>query len=151
MDGLLIVLQLLVVLAAIVLGVRMGGMGLGIWGAVGVAVLVFVFRLAPGVTPVNAILIILAVITAAAVMQAAGGIDYLVTVAARIIRANPRQVTLIAPLVSFAFVVWAFSISMPSQEISAFCLSLAFKGVMARGRLPWQYNSFIATARKECS
>ncbi|MBK7780272.1 MAG: anaerobic C4-dicarboxylate transporter [Ardenticatenia bacterium] len=107
MDGLLIVLQLLVVLAAIVLGVRMGGMGLGIWGAVGVAVLVFVFRLAPGDTPVNAILIILAVITAAAVMQAAGGIDYLVTVAARIIRANPRQVTLIAPLVSFAFVVGA--------------------------------------------
>jgi anaerobic C4-dicarboxylate transporter-like protein len=82
-------------------------MGLGIWGAVGVAVLVFIFRLKPGEVPTSAILIILAVITAASVMQAAGGIDYLVTIAAKIIRSNPRYVTLIAPLVSYVFVVGA--------------------------------------------
>jgi len=107
MDGLIVILQVLVVLGSIVMGVRMGGMGLGVWGAVGVAVLVFVFRLAPGEPPISAILIILAVITAAATMEAAGGIDYLVTIAAKIIRKNPKQVTLIAPLVSYAFVVGA--------------------------------------------
>jgi anaerobic C4-dicarboxylate transporter DcuA/anaerobic C4-dicarboxylate transporter DcuB len=94
-------------MGAIVLGVRMGGMGLGIWGAVGVGVLVFVFRLPPGEVPTSAILIILAVITAASVMQAAGGIDYMVQIAAKIIRSNPRYVTLIAPLVSYVFVVGA--------------------------------------------
>jgi len=103
----LFVLELLVVMGAIVMGVRMGGMGLGIWGAVGVAVLVFVFRLPPGEVPGSAMLIILAVITAASVMQAAGGIDFMVRIAAKIIRANPRYVTIIAPLVSYIFVVGA--------------------------------------------
>ena len=107
MQTVLFVLELAVVLGAIVMGVRMGGMGLGIWGAVGVAVLVFVFRLAPGAVPGSAMLIILAVITAAAVMQAAGGIDFMVRIAAKIIRANPRYVTIIAPLVSYVFVVGA--------------------------------------------
>ncbi len=107
MQTVLFILELIVVLGAIVLGVRMGGMGLGIWGAVGVAVLVFVFRLKPGEVPTSAILIILAVITAASAMQAAGGIDFLVRIAAKIIRSHPRYVTLIAPLVSYVFVVGA--------------------------------------------
>ena len=107
MSTVLFVLELLVVMGAIVMGVRMGGMGLGIWGAVGVAVLVFVFRLPPGEVPGSAMLIILAVITAASVMQAAGGIDFMVRIAAKIIRANPRYVTIIAPLVSYIFVVGA--------------------------------------------
>ncbi|NTU72370.1 MAG: anaerobic C4-dicarboxylate transporter [Coriobacteriia bacterium] len=100
-------LQLLVVIGAIFMGVRMGGMGLGIWGAVGVAVLVFGFRLAPGSTPGSAMLIILAVITAASAMQAAGGIDWMVRIAAKIIRKNPKYITIIAPVVSYAFVVGA--------------------------------------------
>jgi anaerobic C4-dicarboxylate transporter DcuA len=103
----LFVLELLVVVGAIFLGVRMGGMGLGIWGATGVAVLVFVFHLSPGTTPGSAMLIILAVITAASAMQASGGIDWMVNIAAKIIRKNPRWITLIAPLVSYAFVVGA--------------------------------------------
>lgn len=107
MQGLLVALQVLVVIACIIMGVRMGGMGLGIWGAVGVAVLVFVFHLAPGEVPGPAMLIILAVITAASAMQAAGGIDYLVSIAARMIRRSPRWITLIAPLVSFAFTLGA--------------------------------------------
>lgn len=107
MGNIMFVLQLLVVIGAIFLGVRMGGMGLGIWGAVGVAILVFVFRLAPGSTPGSAMLIILAVITAASAMQAAGGIDWMVRIAAKIIRKNPKYITIIAPLVSYAFVVGA--------------------------------------------
>jgi anaerobic C4-dicarboxylate transporter DcuA/anaerobic C4-dicarboxylate transporter DcuB len=107
MQIVLLVLELLVVIGVIVAGVRMGGIGLGIWGAVGVAILVFVFRLKPGEVPVSAILIILAVITAAATMQAAGGIDYLVSLAAALIRKEPKYVTIIAPIVSYLFVVGA--------------------------------------------
>lgn len=107
MQTLLVVLQLLVVVGAIVLGVRLGGAGLGLWGVAGVFVLVFVFGLAPGAPPGSAMLIILAVITAAAAMQAAGGIDYLVQIASRIIRSNPKAINFVAPLVSFAFTVAA--------------------------------------------
>lgn len=102
-----ILLQILVVIGAIILGVRMGGIGLGLWGVVGVFILVYIFGLAPGSPPTSAILIILAVITAAAAMQAAGGIDYLVRIASRIIQSNPRAINFIAPLVSFVFTVGA--------------------------------------------
>jgi len=102
-----VVLQLLVVMAAIVLGVRMGGIGLGLWGVAGVGVLVFVFGMPPGEPPISAMLIIIAVITAAGAMQAAGGIDFLVQIATRIIQSNPKQLNYIAPLVSFVFTVAA--------------------------------------------
>ncbi len=100
-------LELAVVILAIIMGVRMGGIGLGLWGVAGVAVLVFVFGLAPGAPPGSAMLIIIAVITAAGAMQAAGGIDYLVQVATKIIQRNPKQLNYIAPLVSFIFTVAA--------------------------------------------
>ena len=99
--------ELLVVVGAIIMGVRMGGIGLGIWGVVGVAVLVWVFGLAPGTPPGSAMLIIIAVITAAAAMQQAGGIDYLVLIATKLIRRNPKRINIIAPLVSWGFTVGA--------------------------------------------
>lgn len=100
-------LQLAVVVIAIIMGVRMGGIGLGLWGVVGVGILVFVFGLPPGSPPGSAMLIIIAVITAAGAMQAAGGIDFLVQVATKIIQRNPKQLNYIAPLVSFIFTVAA--------------------------------------------
>lgn len=107
MDGFIVLLEGLVVLAAIFLGVRMGGIGLGLWGVAGTAVLVFGFQMDPGSPPVDAFFIIIAVITASAAMQAAGGIDWLVSIASRIIRANPERITIVAPLVSFVFTVGA--------------------------------------------
>jgi anaerobic C4-dicarboxylate transporter DcuB len=107
MDGLLFALEALVVIGAIVMGTRSSGVALGIWGGVGVAVLVFVFQLEPGSPPVDAILIILAVILAAATMQVAGGIEWMVAMAARAIRSHPKQVTLIAPMMSFLFCLGA--------------------------------------------
>ena len=106
MDVILL-LEGVVVLGAIVLGTRSGGAGVGLWGGLGVLVLVFVFREPPGEPPTDAMLIILAVVTAAATMQAAGGIDWMVTVAARVIERRPRQITLIAPLTAFAFSIGA--------------------------------------------
>jgi anaerobic C4-dicarboxylate transporter len=99
------VLEALVVLGAIVMGTRAGGVGVGLWGGLGTFVLVFIFGEAPGEPPGAALAIILAVVTAAALMQAAGGIDWMVAMAARVIERHPRQITVIAPLTAFAFCV----------------------------------------------
>jgi anaerobic C4-dicarboxylate transporter DcuA/anaerobic C4-dicarboxylate transporter DcuB len=107
MDGLLFTVEALVVIGAIVMGTRSSGVALGIWGGVGVTVLVFVFGLDPGSPPVDAILIILAVILAAATMQVAGGIDWMVAMAAKAIMSRPKQVTIIAPFMSFLFCLGA--------------------------------------------
>lgn len=106
-DGLLFAIEALVVIGSIIMGTRSSGVGLGIWGGVGVAVLVFVFQLDPGDPPVDAILIILSVVLAAATMQVAGGIDWMVAMAARAIRSRPQHVTIIAPMMSFLFCVGA--------------------------------------------
>jgi anaerobic C4-dicarboxylate transporter DcuA len=98
-----IVLQFLVVLAAIWMGARSTGVGLGLWGAVGLLVLVVAFGVSPTSPPIDVMLIILAVIMAASVMEAAGGIDFLVHIAERIIRANPKYVTIVAPLTTWTF------------------------------------------------
>jgi anaerobic C4-dicarboxylate transporter DcuA len=98
-----IVLQFVVVLAAIWMGARSSGVGLGLWGAVGLLVLAVAFGVTPTSPPVDVMLIILAVIMAASVMDAAGGIDFLVRIAERVIRANPKYVTIVAPLTTWAF------------------------------------------------
>ena len=99
----MMLVQLLLVLVCIIIGARLGGIGLGVMGGVGVAVLTFVFGLQPGALPIDVMLMIAAVISAAACMQAAGGLDYMVKVAERILRSNPQYVTILAPLVTYAF------------------------------------------------
>ncbi len=96
-------LQLLFVLAAIIVGARLGGIGLGVMGGVGMAILVFVFGLQPTSPPIDVMLMIAAVISAAAAMQAAGGLDYLVKIAEKLLRKNPSQVTIVSPLVTYLF------------------------------------------------
>lgn len=99
----MIILQLLFVLAAIIVGARLGGIGLGVMGGVGIAILVFVFGLQLTSPPIDVMLMIAAVISAAAAMQAAGGLDYLVRIAERLLRKNPSQVTIVSPLVTYFF------------------------------------------------
>jgi anaerobic C4-dicarboxylate transporter DcuB len=106
-DTALIIAQGAVVIGAILLGVRTGGIGLGLWGLVGLAILVFVFGLPPGEPPTSSMLIILAVITAASTMQAVGGIDYLVEVAKRILKSRPAYIAVLAPIVAFIFTLGA--------------------------------------------
>jgi anaerobic C4-dicarboxylate transporter DcuA/anaerobic C4-dicarboxylate transporter DcuB len=107
MDSSMILLQGVVVIAAILLGVRTGGIGLGLWGLVGLAVLVFGFGLPPGDPPTTSMFIILSVITAASTMQAVGGIDYLVEVAKKLLKRNPAYIAVIAPIVAFIFTLGA--------------------------------------------
>jgi transporter, anaerobic C4-dicarboxylate uptake (dcu) family len=100
-------MELLVVLAAIFIGARVGGIGLGIFGMMGLGVLVFGFDLKPGNPPIDVMLIIVAVITAAATLQAAGGLDYLVKVAEKILRKNPAMITFLAPVVCYFFTLFS--------------------------------------------
>ncbi len=99
----MVLLQLLIVLICIIIGARLGGIGLGVMGGLGVALLTFVFGLQPGELPIDVMMMIAAVISAAACMQAAGGLDYMVKVAEKILRSNPQYVTILAPLVTYAF------------------------------------------------
>lgn len=92
-----------VVIAAIVIGARIGGAGLGTVATMGLAVLVFGFGLAPSSPPATVLAIIVAVLAAAASLQAAGGMDLLVGIAERALRANPRRITFVAPIVAYLF------------------------------------------------
>lgn len=97
------IIQLLFVLTAIIIGARLGGIGLGVMGGVGLAILVFCFGLEPTSPPIDVMLMIAAVISAAAAMQAAGGLDWLVRIAEKMLRKNPSQVTIVSPLVTYLF------------------------------------------------
>src|SRR4249919_1953302 len=124
MDWILVALQGAVVIGFIALGVRSGGIGLGLWGGVGTLVLVFVFGLDPGEPPVSAMLIIVAVISAAAAMEAAGGIDYMVQIASKALRAKPKSINFVAPYVSYVLCIFTgtsntfFSIIPVINEVS---------------------------------
>ena len=96
-------LQLIFVLVASIVGARLGGIGLGVMGGVGLAILTFVFGLQPTAPPIDVMLMIVAVISAASCMQAAGGLDYMVKLAERLLRRNPSQVTILSPLVTYLF------------------------------------------------
>ncbi|OJF83804.1 C4-dicarboxylate ABC transporter [Nocardia seriolae] len=100
-------IELAVMLAIIMIGSRVGGIGLGVWGGIGVFALATIFGVEPTVPPVDVLLIILSVVVAAATMEAAGGVDYMVRIAERIIRSNPKRITFVAPLVTYAFTVGA--------------------------------------------
>jgi len=95
--------EFLVVITAIVLGARIGGAGLGTMAAIGLAVLVFGFGLPPSSPPATVLAIVLCVVTAASAMQAAGGLDLLVTIAERALRAKPKYITFVAPAVAYLF------------------------------------------------
>ena len=103
----IILLQLAIVLALIFIGARIGGIGLGIYGMVGVFILVFIFGLKPGNLPIDVMLIIVSVITAAAALQAAGGLDYLVGLAAKFLRKHPNHITYFGPLTTWLFCIVA--------------------------------------------
>src|SRR5437764_13729232 len=96
-------LELLVVLVCIFVGSRFGGISLGTVAGIGLVLLVFVFGLPPGMPPRTVLGMILAVITAAATMHAAGGLDYLIIVADRALRIWPAGITLVAPVIAYLY------------------------------------------------
>ena len=107
MLTIIVLVQLLIVLSLIFIGARVGGIGLGIYGMVGVFILVFVFGMRPGNIPIDVMLIIASVITASAALQAAGGLDYMVEKASKFLRKHPEQITYLGPLVTWLFTMLA--------------------------------------------
>lgn len=103
------IIELLMVLIFIWLGARMGSIGIGFAGGFGVLVLGLIFGIEPGSIPVDVILIIMGVIAAIAAMQEAGGLDYLVHLATKILKSKPQYITFIAPLVTYSMTIFAGS------------------------------------------
>lgn len=101
------ILEFIVLFAAILIGVRFGGIALGFWGGLGLFVLSVGFGVVPTSPPIDVMLIIFAVCMCGSCMEAAGGLDILVRFAAKIIRRNPKYVAIVAPVVSFFLTFFA--------------------------------------------
>lgn len=97
-------IELILLLACIVIGARLGGIALGTVAGIGLLIFVFLFSLPPGGPPQGVLGMIIAVITALAAMQAAGGLDYLVSLAERVLKKQPQYITFIAPVVTYVLV-----------------------------------------------
>ncbi|MBQ3632407.1 MAG: anaerobic C4-dicarboxylate transporter [Prevotella sp.] len=99
------ILQLLVVLGALWVGSRYGSLALGAISGIGLAILVFGFGLKPGTPPTDVIYIIIAAVTCAGIMQASGGMDWLIQLAEKMLRKHPDRITFLAPLCTFFLTV----------------------------------------------
>ena len=99
------ILQLCIVLAALWLGSRYGSLALGAISGIGLAILVFGFGLEPGTPPTDVIYIIIAAVTCAGIMQASGGMDWLIQLAEKLLRKHPARITFLAPLCTFFLTV----------------------------------------------
>ncbi|GAB7220346.1 anaerobic C4-dicarboxylate transporter [Vibrio comitans] len=95
-------LEFLFLLIVLYIGSRKGGIGLGVVSGIGLTIEVFIFKMPPTSPPVTVMLIILAVVTCASILEAAGGLKYMLQVAERVLRKNPKRVTLIAPFVTYS-------------------------------------------------
>lgn len=94
-------IQFFFLLLMLYLGSRYGGIGLGVVSGIGLVIEVFIFKMPPTSPPITVMLIILAVVTCAAILEAAGGLKYMLQVAERILRSKPKMVTILGPLVTY--------------------------------------------------
>lgn len=94
-------LEFLLLLAFLYAGSRYGGVGLGVVSGIGLLVEVFILRMPPTSPPIEVMLIIIAVVTCASVLEAAGGLKFMLQIAERILRSNPKRVTLLGPIVTY--------------------------------------------------
>jgi anaerobic C4-dicarboxylate transporter DcuB len=101
----IMILQLLIVLGALWVGSRYGSLALGAISGIGLAILVFCFGMKPGTPPTDVIYIIIAAVTCAGVMQASGGMDWLIQLAEKMLRKHPDSITFLAPLTTFFLTV----------------------------------------------
>ena len=95
------IIELLVVLMALWVGARYGSLALGAISGIGLAVLVFCFHLKPGEPPTDVIYIIIAAVTCAGILQASGGMDWMIQIAEKMLRKHPDRITIMAPFTTF--------------------------------------------------
>lgn len=99
------ILELLVVLAALYVGSRYGSLALGAISGIGLFILVLCVGMKPGNPPTDVIYIIIAAITCAGMLHAAGGMDWLIQLAEKLLRKHPNQIIFLAPLCTFFLTV----------------------------------------------
>jgi len=100
-----LIAEFLLLLGFLYAGSRFGGIGLGVVSGIGLMFEVLVLRMPPGKAPVDVMLVILAVVTCASVLEAAGGLKYMLQIAERILRKNPKRVTILGPIVTWALTI----------------------------------------------
>ncbi|MDM1045447.1 anaerobic C4-dicarboxylate transporter [Myroides sp. 1354] len=103
----MLLIQFAILIAMILIGSQMKGIGLGVMGMVGLLIFVFIFQMKPGDPPIDVMLVIMAIVSTAATLQACGGLDYLVRLAERVIRSNPSNIVFIAPFTVYFFCLFA--------------------------------------------
>ncbi|WP_443092410.1 anaerobic C4-dicarboxylate transporter [Basfia succiniciproducens] len=94
-------LEFLFLLLMLYTGSRFGGIGLGVISGIGLVIEVFILRMPLGKAPIDVMLVILAVVTCASILEAAGGLKYMLQIAERVLRSNPKRVTILAPMVTY--------------------------------------------------
>lgn len=99
--------EFLVVILAMIIGARFGGVFFGMAGGVGLMALILIFGLAPASPPINVMLIMMSVVLAASTLQSSGGMAFLVRIAERLLRRYPKAVTFVAPMIAFVFTFMA--------------------------------------------
>ncbi|MDD2881384.1 MAG: anaerobic C4-dicarboxylate transporter [Rhodoferax sp.] len=100
-----IFLQLTVILICLFYGARKGGVALGLLGGIGIVIMTFVFGLKPGKPPVDVMLTIIAVVAASATLQASGGLEVMLKGAEKLLRRNPKYVSILAPFTTCALTI----------------------------------------------
>lgn len=103
----MIFVQFAILMVMILIGSQMRGIGLGVTGMIGLLIFVFVFHMKPGDPPIDVMLVIMAIVTTAATLEACGGLDYLVRLAEKLIRSNPSKIIFIAPFTVYFFCLFA--------------------------------------------
>ena len=141
----MMIIQLLVVLIALWVGARYGSLALGAISGIGLAVLVFAFHLKPGTPPTEVIYIIIAAVTCAGVLQASGGMDWMIQIAEKLLRKHPDRITLMAPFVTFFLTVLVGTGHVIYTLMPIIC-DIALKKDIRPKRFGKKNSSFIITA-----
>ena len=100
-----LIAEFLLLLFFLYAGSRFGGIGLGVVSGIGLMFEVLVLRMPPGKAPIDVMLVILAVVTCASVLEAAGGLKYMLQIAEKILRKNPKRVTILGPIVTYTMTI----------------------------------------------
>lgn len=101
MNTYILIFEFLFLLGILYIGSRYGGIGLGVISGIGLVIEVFVFRMPPASAPIEVMLIILAVVTCASILEATGGLKFMLQVAEKILRKNPKQITFLGPIATY--------------------------------------------------
>ena len=101
MNTYILIFEFLFLLGILYIGSRYGGIGLGVISGIGLVIEVFVFRMPPASAPIEVMLIILEVVTGASILEAAGGLKFMLQVAEKILRKNPKQITFLGPIATY--------------------------------------------------